>query len=237
MLLTTGFWQECCEISQAWCCLGPRRKHTLRACLLFRPVSLGLHLTCGLNTWSVRAGHCILGGVSLITAFPMVHAWDLSCLGTGRTWKQMAPFHDLSQLTRDSNPAWKAWLPEGPWSNSWNKTNKNNYRAICENVKASTNTLTLVNLNVNSEGLAQPAFRMAEWVGRLPSCQFWGLSKSPTALLHCPTLSWSGLLQRTSPLGHSLSLSRPSPYMNSICNEWKCQMYQRGLELVILRAC
>ena len=77
----------------------------------------------------------------------------------------MAPFHDLSQLTRDSNPAWKAWLPEGPWSNSWNKTNKNNYRAICENVKASTNTLTLVSLNVNLEGLAQPAFRMAERVG------------------------------------------------------------------------
>ena len=114
MLLTTGFWQECCEIPQAWCCLGPRRKHTLRACLLFRPISLGLHFTSALNTWSVRAGHCILGGVSLITAFSLVHAWDLSCLGTGRSWEQMAPFHDLSQLTRDSNLAWKAWLPEGP---------------------------------------------------------------------------------------------------------------------------
>lgn len=73
-------------------------------------------------------------------AFPMVHAWDLSSLGTGESSKQMAPFHDLSQLTRDSKLAWKAWLPEGPWSNSWNKTNKNNYTAICEIVKASTNT-------------------------------------------------------------------------------------------------
>lgn len=212
MLLTTGFWQECCEISQAWCCLGPRRKHTLRACLLFRPVSLGLHFTSALNTWSVRAGHRILGGVSLITAFPMVYAWNLSCLGTGRSWKQMAPFHDLSQLTRDSNPAWKAWLPEGPWSNSWNKTNKNNYRAICENVKASTNTLTLVNLNVNLEGLAQPAFRMAEWVGAAAFLPMLGSFQVPYCLAPLPTPLLIWLLQWTSHLGHSLSLSRPSPY-------------------------
>lgn len=163
MLLTAGFWQECCEISsQAWCRLGPRRKHSLRACLLFKPITLGSHFTPALNTWPDRAGHCKLGGVSLIMAFPTVHAWDLSSLGTGKSSKQMAPFHDLSQLTSDSKPAWKAWLPEGPWSNSWNKTNKNNYRAICENVQASTNTLTLVNLDMNLERLAQPAFRMAE---------------------------------------------------------------------------
>lgn len=98
-------------------------------------------------------------------AFPIVHAWDLSSLGTGESSKQMAPFHDLSQLTRDSKPTWKVRLPEGPWSNSWNKTNKNNYRAICENVKASTNTLTLINLDLNLERLAQAAFRMVEGVG------------------------------------------------------------------------
>lgn len=186
MLLTAGFWQECCEISsQAWCRLGPRRKHILRACLLFKLVPLGLHFTSALNTWPDRAGHCKLGGVSLIMAFPIVHAWDLSSLGTGKSSKQMAPFHDLSQLTRDSKPAWKVRLPEGPWSNSWNKTNKNNYRAICENVKASTNTLTLINLDLNLERLAQAAFRMVEGVG---AAAFWPILGSfQNCLMSCST--------------------------------------------------
>lgn len=167
MLFTRGVWQDCCEISsQAWRHrLGPRRKYSLRVCLLFKPVPLGSPFTSALNTWPDRVLNSKLGGVSLITAFPMVRAWDLSSFGTGKSSKQMAPFHDLSQLTRDSKLAWKARLPEGPWSNSWKKTNKNNYRAICENVKACTNTLTLVNLDVNLERLAHPAFGMAEGDG------------------------------------------------------------------------
>lgn len=155
MLLTAEFWQECCEISsQAWSPLGSRRKHSLRACLLFNPVPVDLHFTSALNTWPDRVLHCKLGGASLITAFPMVHAWDLSSVKAGNSSKPMARFHDLSLLTKDSKPAWKAQLPEGSWSNSWNKTNKNNYRVICEDVKTSTNTLTLTNPDMNLERVA-----------------------------------------------------------------------------------
>lgn len=133
MLLTAGFWQECCEISsQAWLPLGLKRKHSLRACLLFKCVPLGLHFTSALNTWPDRVLHCKLGGVSLITTFPMVHAWDLSSIRTSKSSKPMAPFHNLNQLTKNSKPAWEAQLPEGSWSNRQKKTNKNNYREICE---------------------------------------------------------------------------------------------------------
>lgn len=71
----------------------------------------------------------------------------------------------MSLLTKDSKPAWKAQLPEWSWSNSWNKTNKNNYRAICEDVKTSTNTQTLTNSDMNLERVVQPAFKMMKKEG------------------------------------------------------------------------
>lgn len=133
MLLTAGFQQDCCEISQGWRHSGPRRKHILGPCLPFRsaPPGLALHLyTYHLTRQGPGWGRCCqLGGVSLITAFPMLPARGLSSTGTGKSSKQMAPFHDLSQLRRESKPklAWKTRLPEGPWNSSWNKTNENNH--------------------------------------------------------------------------------------------------------------
>jgi hypothetical protein len=97
----------------------------------------------------------------------------------------------LSQLIRDSKLTWKACLPESPWSNSWSKINKNNYRAICENVKCSTNALTLVNLNMNLERLDPACLQdgRSDWL--LPSCQCSDLSKS---LSHLAPLSTQPLL-------------------------------------------
>lgn len=72
----------------------------------------------------------------------MVRAWDLSSIRTGKSSKPMAPFRDLSQLTKDSKLAWKAQLPEGPGATAGIKLIKTTTEQS-ENVKASTNTLTL----------------------------------------------------------------------------------------------
>lgn len=61
----------------------------------------------------------------------------------------LSPFPDLSPLMRDSKLALRIWLPEKPLCNSWTETNKNNYRAVCGNVKCSPNTLTPINLTMN----------------------------------------------------------------------------------------
>lgn len=146
-------------------------------------------------------------------------------------------FSWLESINKGFQSGLEGLAARGPWSSSWNKTNKNNYRAICENVKASTNTLTLVNLNVNLEGLAQPAFRMAERVGAAAFLPILGSFQVSYCLAPLP----NPLLIRLAPVDQSsgtVTLSQQTlSILNSVCSEWKCQMYQRGLEPGILRAC
>lgn len=211
MLLTARFWQDCCEISsQGWHHLGPQEEARSQALFTLQtlpgpPVPPphprqgrrwgGLHFTSALNTWPDRAGRCELGGVSLITAFP-IFLWCVP--GICRPLQQATVqsrwrlFMTWGNLRRESKQAWKAWLPEGPWSNSWNKTNKNNYRAICENVKASINTLTLVNLEVNLGGVGPPRLQDGKGGGRrlLPTPKSF---PNPQCLAPLPKrLSWGG---------------------------------------------
>lgn len=195
MLLTAGFWQECCEISsQAWCPLGPRRSTCPGPVYSSSQSPWPCTFTTPLNTWPDRAPPHKLKVQASLLLFLWCLPGICPALELARVQSRWH-LRDLSPLTKDSKLAWKALLPEGSWSNSWSKTKKNNYRAIWENVKANTNTMTLVSLDLNWERLAWPAFRLAaeEWSCGL-FANSWSIPNHPKALLHGLALSWCGSL-------------------------------------------
>lgn len=159
-----------------------------RACLLFKPVSLGWHFPSPLNTWPDRALPCEHEVRASLLLF-------LRCLPGICPASELARvqnrwhLRDLSQL-EDSKPAWKALLPEESWSNSWSKTNKNNYRANLRKCQGQHKHADPGKPcpELGEAGLAclQAGSRGGElW----PSCQSWAFPDCPKALLHCPPAS------------------------------------------------